>query len=57
MPEGTPILAPAEGDILTSSMRSDSYGNYIVLDHFAYLGPPPLDWAGVTRTSPRASSR
>lgn len=35
MPEGTPILAPADGRILTSQDRtsSDSYGLYMVIDH------------------------
>jgi murein DD-endopeptidase MepM/ murein hydrolase activator NlpD len=33
MPIGTPILATAAGRIVTSNLRDDSYGNYIVIDH------------------------
>lgn len=33
MPVGTPILAPADGRIVQSNRRGDSYGNYIVIDH------------------------
>jgi murein DD-endopeptidase MepM/ murein hydrolase activator NlpD len=35
MPIGVPILAPADGRVVTSQDRStsDSYGNYIVIDH------------------------
>lgn len=35
MPIGVPILAPADGRVVTSQDRStsDSYGNYIVMDH------------------------
>jgi murein DD-endopeptidase MepM/ murein hydrolase activator NlpD len=33
MPEGTPVLAAAAGRVATSNLRTDSYGNYIVIDH------------------------
>ncbi len=33
MPTGTPILAPASGRVITSDLRDDSYGNYMVIDH------------------------
>jgi hypothetical protein len=33
VPRGTPVLAAADGTIVTSSLRGDSYGNYIVVDH------------------------
>ncbi len=33
MPIGVPILAAAPGRIITSNLRGDSYGNYMVIDH------------------------
>ncbi len=33
MPEGTPIRAAAAGRVVTSNLRSDSYGHYVVIDH------------------------
>lgn len=33
MPTGTPVLAAAAGRIVQSGRRSDSYGNYVVIDH------------------------
>lgn len=33
LPVGHPVLAMADGRIVTSVRRSDSYGNYIVIDH------------------------
>lgn len=33
MPIGVPIYSPADGKIITSGRRADSYGNYMVIDH------------------------
>ncbi|MBN1475854.1 M23 family metallopeptidase [Candidatus Sumerlaeota bacterium] len=32
-PTGTPVLATAAGRVVTSNLRGDSYGNYVVIDH------------------------
>jgi len=33
MPTGIPIFAVAPGRVITSNRRTDSYGNYVVIDH------------------------
>ncbi len=33
MPTGTPVVATADGRVIQSGRRGDSYGNYVVVDH------------------------